>query len=233
VLAQIWVLIRARWPILVGAGILIFIPVGLLEAIDGGLQESVTEAEFDAIRVIEVAVAAFLLGAGALLGDVLYAGVVAAVVVAEREGGERRLREVLGHLPVLRLIAADLLLGLVVVVGLLLLVVPAFLWLTWFALIAPVIKVERPSVRAAFRRSRELVRGHFWLVFWIVIPIVLGSEILGTFIESGAIWVIGEGFLGDWAAGVISNVLTAPPFALGVVVLYFELREAARSARVA
>ncbi len=174
-----------------------------------------------------------MLGAGALLGDVLYAGVVAAVVVAEREGGERRLRDVLSHLPLLRLIAADLLLGLVVVVGLLLLVVPAFVWLTWFALIAPVIEVERPSVRAAFRRSRELVRGHFWLVFWIVIPIVLGSEILSGFITSGAIWAIGEGFLGDWAAGVLSNVLTAPLFALAVVVLYFELREAARSARVA
>jgi hypothetical protein len=225
VLARIWGLLRARWPILLAAGVVIFIPVGLLEAIDDELQESLTEAEFDAIRLIEVVGAAFLLGAGALLGDVLYAGVVAAVVVAAREGGDRRLREVLGHLPLLRLVAADLLLGLVVVVGFLLLIVPAFVFLTWFALIAPVIKVERPSVRAAFRRSRELVRGHFWLVFCIVVPIVIGSEILSGYIASGAIWAIGEGFFGDWAGGVLSNVLTAPLFALAVVVLYFELRE--------
>jgi hypothetical protein len=225
VLAQIWDLIRARWPILVAAAVVIFVPVGLLEAIDDELQESVAEAEFDVTRLIEVLSAAFVLGAGALLGDVLYAGVVAAVVVAEREGGDRRLREVLGHLPLLRLIGADLLLGLVVVVGFLLLIVPAFVFLTWFALIAPVIKVERQSVRAAFRRSRELVRGHFWLVFCIVIPIVLGSEILAALIVSGAVWAIGEGFLGDWAGGVLSNVLTAPLYALGVVILYFELRE--------
>jgi hypothetical protein len=225
VLAQIWGLIRLRWPILVAAGVVIFIPVGLLEALDDSLQESVTEAEVDAIALIEVVSAAFVLGAGALLGDVLYAGIVAAVVVAEREGADRRLRDVLGHLPVLRLVGADLLLGLVVVIGLVLLVVPAFVWLTWFALIAPVIEVERPSVRAAFRRSRELVRGHFWLVFCLVIPIVLGSEILSTFILSGAIWAIGDGFFGDWVGGVLSNVLTAPLFALAVVVLYFELRE--------
>ena len=224
-LAQIWGLIRVRWPILVAAGVVIFIPVGLLEALDDSLQEFITEAELDAIALIEVVSAAFLLGAGALLGDVLYAGIVAAVVVAEREGGDRRLRDVLRHLPVLRLVGADLLLGFVVVVGLVLLVVPAFVWLTWFALIAPVIKVERPSVRAAFRRSRELVRGHFWLVFCLVIPIVVGSEILAGFILSGAIWVIGDGFFGDWVGGVLSNVLTAPLFALAVVVLYFELRE--------
>ena len=229
-LAQIWGLLRVRWPILVAAGVVIFIPVGLLEALDTSLQEWVTEAELDAIALIEVVSAAFVLGAGALLGDVLYAGIVAAVVVAEREGGDRRLRDVLGHLPVLRLVGADLLLGLVVVVGLVLLVVPAFVWLTWFALIAPVIKVERPSVRAAFRRSRELVRGHFWLVFCLVIPIVLGSEILSAFILSGAIWAIGDGFLGDWVGGFISNVLTAPLFALAVVVLYFELRESGDAA---
>ena len=229
-LAQIWGLLRVRWPILVAAGVVIFIPVGLLEALDTSLQEWVTEAELHAIALIEVVSAAFVLGAGALLGDVLYAGIVAAVVVAEREGGDRRLRDVLGHLPVLRLVGADLLLGLVVVVGLVLLVVPAFVWLTWFALIAPVIKVERPSVRAAFRRSRELVRGHFWLVFCLVIPIVLGSEILSAFILSGAIWAIGDGFLGDWVGGFISNVLTAPLFALAVVVLYFELRESGDAA---
>ncbi|HEX5955234.1 MAG TPA: hypothetical protein VFY37_04800, partial [Solirubrobacterales bacterium] len=94
-LAQIWGLLRVRWPILVAAGVVIFIPVGLLEALDTSLQEWVTEAELDAIALIEVVSAAFVLGAGALLGDVLYAGIVAAVVVAEREGGDRRLRDVL------------------------------------------------------------------------------------------------------------------------------------------
>lgn len=220
-LAQIWAILRVRWRILVAAAVMIFIPVGLLEAIDLELQDP----EVDPVRLLEVLVAAFLLGAGVLLGDVLYAGVAAAVVVAERERSDASLREVLAHLPVLRLIAADLLLGLAVVLGLLLLVVPALVLLTWFALVAPVVKVETPPLRAAFRRSRELVRGHFWLVFGIVIPIVVGSAVLSSSIESGADAVIGESFFGAWAGGVIANVLTAPPFALAVVVLYFELRQ--------
>jgi nucleoside permease NupC len=98
--------------------------------------------------------------------------------------------------------------------------------LTWFALVAPVIEVERTGIRAAFRRSRSLVRGHFWHVFWVVVPVVVISELISVFIQSGTLWWLGDGFFGEWAGGVLSNVLTAPLFALAVVVLFFELREA-------
>jgi hypothetical protein len=225
VFARAWAIARTRWQLLVFAGLAIFIPVGLFEVVGEELQEQVGEAELEVGRLIAVAVSAFLLGAGALLGDILYAGVVAGVVVDERKGARRPLREVLSHVPILRLLGADLLLGFLIVLGLLLLVAPGLLMLTWFALVAPVIEVERRGVRAAFGRSRALVRGHFWLVFWIVIPVVLASEFISVFIQSGALGVLGEGFLGEWAGGVIANVLTAPLFALAVVVLYFELRE--------
>jgi hypothetical protein len=204
--------------------VVIFIPVGLFEVLGEELQEQVSEADFEVGRLIAVSVSAFVLGAGALLGDVLYAGVVAAIVVDEREGARRTLGEVLTHIPILRLLGADLLLGLLVVVGLLLLVVPGLVVLSWFALVAPVIEVERSGVRAAFRRSRALVRGHFWLVFWIVVPVVVLSEMISVLIQSGTLWWLGDGFFGEWAGGVISNVLTAPLFALAVVVLFFELR---------
>jgi hypothetical protein len=224
VLSQAWTIARSRWHILVVAGLAIFIPVGLFEVAGEKLQDQLGEAELEVGRLIAVAVSAFLLGAGALLGDVFYAGVVAAVVVDEREAARRPLREVLRHLPVLRLLGADLVLGFLVVAGLLLLVVPGLVILSWCALVAPVIEVERTGVRAAFRRSRALVRGHFWLVFWIVIPVVLLSEFISEFIQAGAISTLGENFAGEWAGGVISNVFTAPLFALAVVVLYFELR---------
>jgi len=207
------------------AGIVIFIPVGLFEVLGEQLQEQISEADLEVGRLIAVSVSAFALGAGALLGDILYAGVVAAIVVDERAGERRRLTEVLAHIPLLRLLGADLLLGLAVVLGLLLLVVPGLVVLTWFALVAPVIEVERSGVRAAFGRSRALVRGHFWLVFWIVIPVVFISEFISVFIQSGTLSWLGHGFFGEWAGGGISNVLTAPLFALAVVILYFELRE--------
>lgn len=224
-LAQAWVTLRSRWLLLVGAGVIIFIPVGLLEVLSAELQDHLNEGDADIGHVIQTAVTVVLLGSGALLGDILYAGVVAAVVVDGREGRRRSLREVLAHLPVLRLLGADLLLGLLVVIGLLLLVLPGLAALAWFALVAPVIEVERTGIRAAFRRSRALVRGHFWFVFAIVVPVALISEAIAVYIESGAVWTLGDGFLGEWAGGVLANVLTAPLFALAVVILFFELRQ--------
>ena len=198
------------------AAAVIFIPVGLLEAIDDEIQEPLTDPDGSARgRVIEIIVAAFVIGAGALLGDVLYAGIVAAVVIAERREHEgRSLRELLASLPVLRLIAVDLLLGLVVVLGFLMLVVPAFVFLTWFALVAPVVKVEHTSIIGAFRRSRELVRGHFWLVFVFVVPIVIAGEALAGLAQRTALELLGETFVGDWAGATVADLLTAPLYAL-------------------
>jgi hypothetical protein len=224
VLAQVWAIVRARWPVLLLAAAVIFIPAGLLEAVDHELQQPLAEAdELSSLEVVEIVVAVFMIAATALLGDVLYAGIVAALMTAEREGRDLRLRERLAGLPVGRLVAADLALALVVVVGLLLLVLPAFVFLTWFALVAPVIKVEHLPLRGAFRRSRELVRRRFWLVFWLVVPITLGSEVLSGLAQSAAVDVIGDGFVADWAGAVLSELVTAPPLALAVVVLYFEL----------
>lgn len=207
------------------AAVVIFVPVGLLEALDHELEEPLSDPEGLGFGdLIEIVVAAFVFGAGSLLGDVLYAGVVAAVAIAVRTQHEGSLRELLEGLPVLRLIAVDLLLGLVVVIGFLLLIVPGLVFLTWFALVAPVVKVEHPTIRAAFRRSRELVRGHFWLVFAFVIPIVIGAEVVSGLAQSGVVELLGETFVGDWAGASLADLLTAPVYALGVVVLYFELR---------
>jgi hypothetical protein len=207
------------------AAAVIFIPVGLLEAIDESLQDPFAEAdEISALEVTEIFGAAVAIAVTALLGDVLYAGVVAAALTAERDGRDLSLRERLATLPVGRLVAADLLLGVVIVAGLVLLVVPGFVFLTWFALVAPIVKVERPPLVAAFRRSRELVRGWFWLVFWLVVPITVGSEVLSQLAQSGAVDLLGEGFTANWLGAVVTELVTAPPYALAVVVLYFELR---------
>lgn len=216
---------RARWGVLLLAAVVIFVPVGLLEAIDHELEEPLTDPDgLDLGDLIEIVAAAFVFGAGSLLGDVLYAGIVAAVVIAERTKHQGPLRESLEGLPVLRLIAVDLLLGLVVVIGFLLLIVPGLIFITWFALVAPVVKVEHPPIRAAFRRSRQLVRGHFWLVFAFVIPIVIVAEALSGLAQSGMVELLGESFVGDWGGAALADLLTAPLYALGVVVLYFELR---------
>ena len=60
---------------------------------------------------------------------------------------------------------------LIVAVGLLLAFVPARLAFVWFGLAGPVVEIEGRSVRGALARSWRLVRGHFWLVFRVLVPI--------------------------------------------------------------
>ncbi len=67
------------------------------------------------------------------------------------------------------LVVAGLLGGLGIALGIVLLIVPGLVLLTWWALISPVIVLERKGVGEAFGRSRELVRGNGWTVFGVMV----------------------------------------------------------------
>ena len=111
-----------------------------------------------------------------------------------------------------------------VVVGLVLLVLPGLILLTWFALVGPVIEIEHRRVGEAFRRSRALVRRHFWLVAAFVVPAFFVEELIADAVESGAVSAVGDSFFSEWAGGLLGNLVAAPIFALAVVVLFYELR---------
>jgi hypothetical protein len=210
--------------VLLPLALLLFVPVGLLEALGDHYGELETD-EPDILTGAFVAVAVAQLALSSL-GDQFYAGVVAGAV-SESRTGERRpgVLEIARHVPYLRLIAADLLLTLGTAAGLLLLIVPGVVFYTWFALTAPVIKIEGLGLRAAFRRSRELVRRSFREVLAILWALYLGIGLLTALAQDGAVWALGETFLGDWAAAVVVGVVFTPVAALVTVLLTFELRE--------
>ena len=58
------------------------------------------------------------------------------------------------------------------------LVVPGVLAFVWLGLAAPVVEIEHRGIRAAFRRSVELVRGKFFLVAFVLIPIEIAGDAL-------------------------------------------------------
>jgi hypothetical protein len=64
----------------------------------------------------------------------------------------------------LGLIVASFLYGIGVAIGLILLIVPGLIVLTWWAVVAPVIVIERAGIIEAFGRSRRLVDGNGWIV---------------------------------------------------------------------
>ena len=223
VIAQCADLLRRGWRDLLIVGLIVFVPIGLLSSI--GPADGIEIDRLDDLRVVPLLLLAIVQIVVPLIGTVFYAGAVSSRIVRERGGEQHGLRELARQLPYGRLIAADLLLVLLTGIGLALLIVPGVIILARYALVAPVIEVEGITVRAAFARSRELVRGHFWIVAGLVWPITLLGAALESLGEELSFDLLGEGFFGDWLTSVLGELLTAPIWAVIVVVLYLELRE--------
>lgn len=121
------------------------------------------------------------------------------------------------------LLAVSILAGVGIAIGLILLIVPGLILITFWAVVAPVCVLERPGVFASFSRSRDLVRGNGWQVFGTIFVtwlIAVGLAIAGGLIAAP---------LGDVGQAVVNwavSALTLPLSALVMSVLYFRLRGA-------
>jgi hypothetical protein len=116
---------------------------------------------------------------------------------------------------------ASILAGIAITIGLLLIIVPGLFLITIWAVIVPVIIIERSGALASFGRSRELVRGHGWHVFGtlvIVYIIMLVANIVLGLIFSALPHVLGDGL-----SSVISGTLISPFLAIVVTLVYYRL----------
>jgi len=125
---------------------------------------------------------------------------------------------------ILPLLVAGLLAGLGIAVGLVLLIVPGLFLLTIWAVIAPVIVIEKTPALEAFGRSRELVRGHAWTVFGIVIITGLLTGIASGILQAAFSFL--PEFLEILVGGTIAQAIVAPFSAIALAVTYFRLRDA-------
>lgn len=119
------------------------------------------------------------------------------------------------------LLGASILAGLGIAFGLLLLIVPGLILLTWWALIPPSIVLENRGVFESFRRSRELVRGHGWNVFGVLIITYLLSAVISGVIR--AIFTPLPDYVGTYIGDVIGGSIVAPFSALAITLMYFRL----------
>lgn len=229
VLAMVARICAARWPTLLLAGLLIFVPLGLIDVF--GYDELEIDEDASATTVITSLLGLSLSVLAALVGEALFAGVVTGLVGAQRQGRDPSLAELLRSLPLGRLLLVDLLASLVIAAGFVALIVPGFLFLAWFALVAPALEVEKLGVVAALRRSRELVRGHVWLVLGLLVPLLIAEGVLADAAQSVSFWGLGEGFAGDWFGAVLGNLVTSPFYAVAVTALFFDLRRRGSAVR--
>ncbi|MGB7686315.1 MAG: hypothetical protein WBL45_11100 [Solirubrobacterales bacterium] len=216
---------RTYWswaPSLLLLGAIVFIPLGLLDAL--AITVDVDSLDLTSgIKIAALVVAVGALTATSLLGEVFYSGAVAVSLTHAEGDRPPPLREIARRLKYGRLIAVDLVYVLIVAVGLLLLFVPGVLAFVWLGLAGPIVEIEDRSVRGALARSWHLVRGNFWLVFFILAPVEIVGDAVGEGIGELIHGALGDSLLATWLAESLSNIAFAPVFAVAAVLLTLEL----------
>ena len=116
---------------------------------------------------------------------------------------------------------ASILAGIAITIGLILLIVPGLFLITIWAVIVPVIIIERSGALASFGRSRQLVRGRGWHVFGTLVLVYIIMLVVN--IVLGVIFSALPHVWGDGLSSVISGTLISPFLALVVTLVYYRL----------
>jgi tetrahydromethanopterin S-methyltransferase subunit G len=217
VLGEAWSLYTKFFVRFFVIAIIVFAVVNLLNALIGSLigHKSGIGAVLALVTLVVSIVGTFWLqGALVYAVDDVRDGKIDATV------GEvfQRVRPHLGTL-----IGAGILAGLGIAVGFIFLIVPGLILLTWWCLIVPTIVLEGKSVGASFGRSRELVRGHAWTVFGVIILTGIIIAVAAGILN--AIFSFLGPFLRTWIGGSISSAVVGPFFAVALTLMYFKLRD--------
>jgi hypothetical protein len=215
---------------LLPVAIVLFVPLGLIEA----WAEHAFEIEAEDLNAAEVA---GLIGAvvaqvaTSSLGEVFYAGVVMSAVSESMEGHRRPpIKRLLRTLPYGGLIVVDILFSLGLAFGLVLLVAPGLIFFARYVLAAPLLELEHSGVRAAFRRSRELARGHKLGLLLLLGGLWLATDLISSLLGEGGASTLGESLTADWAIATLIELLITPVWAVAVCVVTWRLLHIEREA---
>lgn len=216
---------RAYWrwaPSLLLLAVVVFIPLGLIHALT--LSTEIGSLDLGgALRLLAIVGAVFALAVTGLVGEVFYTGAVAILLTHPRDGRAPSLGEIAAMINYRRLIVIDLLYGTLVALGLIFFFLPGVLAFVWLGLAAPVVEIEHRGVRAAFARSTRLVRGKFWTVALVLIPIEIAGDSLTDLATSLTHGLFGSELLCEWLADAIANVAFTPFYAVAAVLLTVDL----------
>jgi hypothetical protein len=212
-----------RWaPSLLLLAVVVFVPLGLVHALT--LEGSVDSFDFDnGLKLFAILGAVLALAATGLVGEVFYTGAVSILLTHPHNGEPPSMREIAQMIKYRPLIAIDLLYGFAVAVGLIFFFIPGVVVFVWFGLTAPVVEIEHRGIRAAFRRSIELVRHRFLIVALVLIPIELVGDAMTNLATEATHGLFGSELLCEWLADVLANIAFTPFYAVAAVLLTVDL----------
>ena len=201
-----------QFTLLIPAALVLFIPVAILNGLlltTGGVL---------------VALATTAIG---LIATYWYQGMVVEAVVDILDG---RRDHTVGSLfssatPFLgTLIGAGILATIIITIGFILIIIPGLIALTFLAVVAPAVVIDRAGVTDALRRSRELVSDNGWRVFGVIVVLFLLTAVVSGIVNGIGGSISDDSFAGYAITDLIVHVLLVPLSAIAATVLYVELR---------
>ena len=212
VLSEAWTLYRRFFGRFVLTAAVVFVVLDLLSAVAGTTGGDVAAAIVWGLLSAVVSIVGFFWVQGALVEavrDVRDGSVDLSIGDLYRRTQSR--------LPAL--ISAGLLAGIGIVLGFILLIVPGLYLLTRWLFITPAIVLERRSAGEAFGRSHELMKGHGWSVFGLLILTFLIAIVTLAVVRALLFWL--PGFLELWLANLVAHSLVAPFVVLAWTIGYY------------
>jgi hypothetical protein len=240
VLRRVFQTYSSQFGVLFPAALIVFVAIGIIAGLLLWLGGSIG-------GLIGFLVGVVLAGVVAFVGIYLFQGMVVQLVRDVQDG---RRDFSMGQLfesaspAVPRLIGAGLLIALAIYIptflvglvsrplsNLVQLLLSLFLLTIW-AVVSPVIVVERSGVIPSLGRSRELVRGNGWQVLAVIVVLYL-ILFIGVWLLVLIAGGISRSIVGVTIGAVIAFILAAPVLALGAATIYFQLLQLKEGAGVA
>lgn len=220
--ARIWRTYFAWARTLLPLAVAVFVPLGLIHAIPVHVEATSLNLG-SGLEILGAFLALLLLVVTGLLGEIFYTGAVAIALTHPHDDEPPSPREVARTIDYWALIAVDLIFGVLVAVGVVAFVVPGILVFVYLGLAAPVVEIEHRGVRTALSRSFRLVRGHFWLVLLVLVPIEIASDALTNLATGLAHSLLGDSLVAEWLTDTATNIVLTPFYAVAAVLLTIDL----------
>jgi hypothetical protein len=219
---RIWRTYFAWARVLLPLAVFVFVPLGLIHAIPVHV-EATSLTLGSGLEIAGAALALALLVTTGLLGEIFYTGAVAIALTHPHDGEPPSLREIAGTIRYGTLIAVDLVFGVLVAVGFLAFVIPGVLAFVYLGLAAPVVEIEHRGMHDALTRSIRLVRGRFWLVLAVLVPIEVVSDAATGFATQLSHSLLGDSLVAEWLTDTATNIVLTPFYAVAAVLLTIDL----------